>query len=75
MVLIAALVLIGGLFAGLTIGLMSLDHNNLEVLKHSDDPIKRKHATKIEPVRRIGHLLLCTLLLGVHLYVILLYVL
>lgn len=65
MLLILLLVLTGGLFAGLTIGLMSIDANNLEVLKHSDDPVKRYHAEKIEPIRKDGHLLLCTLLLGV----------
>ena len=63
-IVILLLVTIGGLFAGLTIGLMSLDNNMIEVLKHSDDPEKRYHAAKIEPVRRNGHLLLCTLLLG-----------
>ncbi|CAG8532556.1 44588_t:CDS:2 [Gigaspora margarita] len=56
------LVLLGGLFAGLTIGLMSLDETNLNILTRSEDPKKRKYAAQILPIRKNGHLLLVTLL-------------
>ncbi|CAG8458072.1 6817_t:CDS:10 [Diversispora eburnea] len=54
----------GGLFAGLTLGLMSLDGTNLHILSRSGDETQRKYAARIQPIRRNGHLLLVTLLLG-----------
>ncbi|CAG8615693.1 3790_t:CDS:10 [Funneliformis mosseae] len=59
-----ALVLSGGLFAGLTLGLMSLDGTNLHILASSGDPKQRKYAARIQPIRKNGHLLLVTLLLA-----------
>ncbi|KAF0410416.1 DUF21-domain-containing protein [Gigaspora margarita] len=56
------LVLLGGLFAGLTIGLMSLDETNLNILIRSEDPKKRKYAARILPIHKNGHLLLVNLL-------------
>ncbi|CAG8564366.1 11356_t:CDS:10 [Rhizophagus irregularis] len=58
------LVLIGGLFAGLTLGLMSLDETNLHILASSGDPKQQKYAARIQPIRKNGHLLLVTLLLA-----------
>lgn len=58
--LIIVLVMLGGLVAGLTIGIMSLDETKLHILKQAGN----KHAQRIEPVRKIGHLLLVTLLLA-----------
>ncbi|KAJ1667205.1 hypothetical protein IW140_003827 [Coemansia sp. RSA 1813] len=58
------LVLIGGLLAGLTIGYMSLDEMNLAVLATSGSPRQRQYAKRIQPLRRNGHWLLVTLLLG-----------
>ena len=60
---IVGLVLVGGLVAGLTIGLMSLDSTNIAILKESGTPSEQKCAKKIEPLRRNGHLLLVTFLL------------
>src|SRR5687768_3661941 len=60
---IICLVLIGGLVAGLTIGLMSLDSTNISILKLSGTPRERLYAERIEPIRKNGHLLLVTLLL------------
>lgn len=60
---IFVLVLIGGLVAGLTIGLMSIDETNLMILKKSGNEKEKAYATKIEPIRKNGHLLLVTLLL------------
>ncbi|KAF9260987.1 DUF21-domain-containing protein [Marasmius fiardii PR-910] len=62
--LIPALVLLSGLFAGLTLGYMSLDETQLNVLSISGTPLQRKYAQKIIPIRKNGHLLLVTLLLA-----------
>eukprot|EP00948_MAST-09A_sp_MAST-9A-sp1_P003908 g3908.t1 len=61
---ILILVLLSGLFSGLTLGLLSLDLNQLEIVMNSDDKVSARHASKIYPVRQNGNLLLCTLLLG-----------
>ncbi|CAL5222079.1 g4385 [Coccomyxa viridis] len=58
------LVPLTGLFAGLTIGLLSLDNVGLRILVEGGDPEERQHAKTILPVRKQGNLLLCTLLLG-----------
>ncbi|KAI0745390.1 hypothetical protein C8Q76DRAFT_605976 [Earliella scabrosa] len=62
--LIPVLVLLSGLFAGLTLGYMSLDETQLHVLSISGTPKQKKYAKKILPVRKNGHLLLITLLLA-----------
>ncbi|KAF8310843.1 DUF21-domain-containing protein [Clavulina sp. PMI_390] len=60
------LVLLGGVFAGLTLGLMGLDELHLRVLKSSsDDPAERENAAKVLRVLRRGrHWVLVVLLLG-----------
>ncbi|KAK7063624.1 CNNM transmembrane domain-containing protein [Favolaschia claudopus] len=63
-VLIPVLVLSSGLFAGLTLGYMSLDETQLNVLSMSGTPKQREYANKIKPIRKNGHLLLVTLLLA-----------
>ncbi|KAF8346451.1 hypothetical protein F5887DRAFT_1271775 [Amanita rubescens] len=63
-ILIPVLVLLSGLFAGLTLGYMSLDETQLNVLSISGTPDQRKYANKIKPIRKNGHLLLVTLLLA-----------
>jgi hypothetical protein len=63
-VLIPILVLLSGLFAGLTLGYMSLDETQLQVLSISGTPKQREYANKIKPIRQNGHLLLVTLLLA-----------
>ena len=60
----ALLVIAGGIFAGLTIGLMSLDSTNIAILKASGSAKEKAYAERIEPIRRNTHLLLVTLLLG-----------
>ncbi|KAJ2397902.1 hypothetical protein GGI05_000395, partial [Coemansia sp. RSA 2603] len=60
----AVLVLIGGLLAGLTLGLMSLDEMNLQILATSGTPLQQHYAQCIQPLRKNGHWLLVTLLLG-----------
>ncbi|PIA14553.1 DUF21-domain-containing protein [Coemansia reversa NRRL 1564] len=60
----AVLVLAGGLLAGLTLGLMSLDETNLHILATSGSEKQRQYAKRIQPIRKNGHWLLVTLLLG-----------
>ncbi|KAI1788587.1 hypothetical protein LXA43DRAFT_949836 [Ganoderma leucocontextum] len=62
--LIPILVLLSGLFAGLTLGYMSLDETQLNVLSVSGTPKQKLYASKIKPIRKNGHLLLVTLLLA-----------
>ncbi|GFP98435.1 duf21 domain-containing protein at1g47330 [Phtheirospermum japonicum] len=61
---IIGLVVFAGLMAGLTLGLMSLGLVDLEVLSKSGRPQDRIYASKILPVVKNQHLLLCTLLIG-----------
>ncbi|KAJ2757452.1 hypothetical protein GGI19_000053 [Coemansia pectinata] len=60
----AVLVVAGGLLAGLTLGLMSLDETNLHILATSGNEQQRAYARRIQPIRKNGHWLLVTLLLG-----------
>ncbi|GJJ76045.1 metal transporter CNNM [Entomortierella parvispora] len=63
--LIVFLVLIGGVFAGLTIGLMGLDETNLHVLMASGSPTEQIHAETVYKLLSRGkHWVLVTLLLG-----------
>ncbi|TKY86495.1 hypothetical protein EX895_004644 [Sporisorium graminicola] len=62
---IAALVVLGGIFAGLTLGLMGLDMVNLQVLASSGSETERKHASKVLKLLEKGrHWVLVVLLLG-----------
>lgn len=48
----ACLVLFAGLMSGLTLGLMSLDTVELEVLRRSGTEREKRHAERILPVRQ-----------------------
>jgi metal transporter CNNM len=61
---IVILVIMSGLFSGLTLGLLGLDLNGLTIVQSGDNAEMAKHATKIIPIRKKGNQLLCTLLLG-----------
>ncbi|KAG9290949.1 hypothetical protein G9A89_011099 [Geosiphon pyriformis] len=62
---IVVLVILGGIFAGLTIGLMGLDETNLQVLVVAGEPDERKHAQKVLQLMQRGkHWVLVTLLLS-----------
>eukprot|EP01052_Picozoa_sp_SAG31_P022527 SAG31_NODE_1794_length_7249_cov_4.709231_12_plen_224_part_00 len=62
------LVLSAGLFSGLTIGLMSLDVEDLKLIEkapqNSNRPHDREYAAKIRPIVETNHFLLVTLLLS-----------
>ncbi len=51
-------------FVGLTIGLMTLDEVNLELLSKCGSPEDRKYAARIIPIRKDGYFLLVSLLLA-----------
>ncbi|KAJ7103972.1 hypothetical protein B0H15DRAFT_873317 [Mycena belliarum] len=61
-----ALVLLGGVFAGLTLGLMGLDELHLRVLAtSSEDPTEKRNAKKVLTLMQRGrHWVLVVLLLG-----------
>lgn len=63
-ILIPILVVLSGLFAGLTLGYMSLDETQLQVLALQGTPKQKQYAEKIMPIRKDGHLLLTTLLIA-----------
>ena len=58
----ALLLSCSALCSGLTLGVMGLDTNQLDILRQSGGPKERVWAERILEVRRDGNLLLCTLL-------------
>ncbi|XP_015217065.2 metal transporter CNNM4 isoform X1 [Lepisosteus oculatus] len=63
-ILIALLLLLSGMFSGLNLGLMALDPMELRIVQSCGTEKEKKYARKIEPIRRKGNYLLCSLLLG-----------
>ena len=59
-IIVTLLVIMSGIFSGLTLGYFSLDLAGLERKVNMGDI----HAEKVYPIRKKGNLLLCTLLLG-----------
>lgn len=59
-IIVTLLVIMSGIFSGLTLGYFSLDLAGLERKVNIGDI----HAEKVYPIRKRGNLLLCTLLLG-----------
>ena len=58
------LVMLSAMFSGLTLGLLSLSLEGLDILISAGDERERGFARRIYPLRKSGNLLLCTLLLG-----------
>ncbi|CAK4678189.1 hypothetical protein LEN26_013861 [Aphanomyces euteiches] len=60
---VVALICIAGLMAGLTMGLLSLDKLNLQILKLEGSDSEKQRALRVLPLVKRHHLLLVTLLL------------
>ncbi|XP_051896959.1 metal transporter CNNM2-like isoform X2 [Pristis pectinata] len=63
-ILTVLLLVLSGIFSGLNLGLMALDPMELRIVQNCGTDSERRHAKCIEPVRRQGNYLLCSLLLG-----------
>lgn len=63
-IVVPILVILSGIFAGLTLGYMSLDETQLQVLATTGSEQQQAYARKIIPIRKDGHLLLTTLLIA-----------
>ncbi|XP_043093176.1 metal transporter CNNM4 isoform X2 [Puntigrus tetrazona] len=63
-ILISCLLVLSGMFSGLNLGLMALDPMELRIVQSCGTEKEKKYASKIEPIRRKGNYLLCSLLLG-----------
>ncbi|XP_060643023.1 metal transporter CNNM4 isoform X2 [Anolis sagrei] len=63
-ILILALLVLSGMFSGLNLGLMALDPMELRIVQNCGTDKEKRYARKIEPIRRKGNYLLCSLLLG-----------
>lgn len=62
--LLVALLVFSGMFSGLNLGLMALDPMELRIVQNCGSEKEKRYARKIEPIRRKGNYLLCSLLLG-----------
>ncbi|XP_052423032.1 metal transporter CNNM4 isoform X2 [Carassius gibelio] len=63
-ILVSGLLVLSGMFSGLNLGLMALDPMELRIVQSCGTNKEKKYARKIEPIRRKGNYLLCSLLLG-----------
>ena len=63
-IFICFLLMLSGLFAGLTLGLLALDRTDLKILANTGTEKERSYAKTILPLRTRGNFLLCSLVFG-----------
>ncbi|XP_066506904.1 metal transporter CNNM4 isoform X2 [Hoplias malabaricus] len=63
-IFVVCLLVLSGMFSGLNLGLMALDPMELRIVQSCGTDKEKRYARKIEPIRRKGNYLLCSLLLG-----------
>ncbi|XP_074526146.1 metal transporter CNNM4 [Halichoeres trimaculatus] len=63
-IIVSFMLVLSGMFSGLNLGLMALDPMELRIVQSCGTEKEKKYARKIEPIRRKGNYLLCSLLLG-----------
>jgi hypothetical protein len=63
-ILYSVLMLFSSLLSGLNVGLMSIDLSDLSLLRKTGTKQEKKYASKLYPLRKLGNLLLCSVLLA-----------
>jgi CBS domain containing-hemolysin-like protein len=64
LILLVLLIILSGIFCGLTLGVMGMDTNSLEIIAEAGQEPDRSFARELLPIRRLGHQSLSTLILG-----------
>lgn len=64
LILMLLLIMLSAIFCGLTLGVMGLDTNSLEIIAEAGQEPDRSYAKELLPIRKLGHQSLSTLIIG-----------